>query len=72
MSTEFKIGEWVTCEGYTFVIVHIGDYCLPGTIITETAYFDVWYEGHITYHCEKATQKDIEFACKEMFIEGIW
>ena len=63
---EFKIGEWVTCDEYTFVIVHIGDCPVGGTTYEEESYFDIYYEGFITYHCRQASQEEIENACKVM------
>ncbi len=64
---DFKIGDWATCGDDTFVIVMIGDYSIPGTTYTEEdSYFDMWWRGYISYHCERATQEDIEKACSEM------
>ena len=28
--------------------------------------YDIYYQAHITYHCEKAKQEDIERVCAEM------
>lgn len=65
---KFKIGDWVTVEDYTFVIVRIGDYAIPGTTYTEEdAYFDMWYQGFVSCHCVEAKQEDIEKACFEMY-----
>lgn len=66
----FKIGDWVTAgdgnHAYTFVIAKIGDYTPGGSTHSDTGYFDMWWDGVLTYHCRKATQEEIEKACKEM------
>ena len=63
---DLKIGEWATDDDETFLIVKIDDWPIPGTTMDAPAYYDIYYGGHITYHCEPATQEEIERACKEM------
>ena len=48
------------------MIVHIGDCPVGGTTYEEESYFDIYYEGFITYHCRQASQEEIENACKVM------
>ena len=59
---EPKIGEWMVDEqsGDTFLILKIGEYCIPMSTCSVEAYFDIYYTEHITYHCRRATQKEIE------------
>lgn len=65
---KFKIGDWATDTGNneTFIILKIGDYPIPMTTFEEEAYYDIYYDAHITYHCKKAKQEDIERVCAGM------
>ena len=65
---DLKIGDWATdtCSNETFIILKEDEYCIPMTTYSEDAYFDIYYQGHVTYHCQKAKQKDIERVCLEM------
>jgi hypothetical protein len=65
---EFKIGDWVTDsnDNETFVILKIDDYYYGIAECPELSYYDIYYAGHIVYHCHAAKQKDIELACAEM------
>ena len=67
---EFKVGDWVFDEqtNETFLILKLGDESFDtdegaGEI---DAYIDIYYAPHITYHCIKAKQKNIEIVCLQM------
>ena len=68
MSKEIKIGEWVTDTQTqeTFVVLKIDNYPIQGTLESEKCYFDIYYQGHITYHCIRANQIDIEKECQNL------
>jgi len=63
---EFKIGDWLTCGDETFFVAKTGEGCVGGSWHTDWGYFDMWHEFYLTYHCEKATQAEIEQACKAL------
>jgi len=59
---DLKIGEWAVDEqtNEIFLILKIGEYCIPMSTMSEKAYFDIFYSSHVTYHCHRATQDEIE------------
>lgn len=65
---KLKIGDWATNieTNETFVILKIADAPIIGTTFEEESYYDLFYDTHITYHCRKATRKEIEKKCLEM------
>jgi len=60
--TELKIGEWAVDknDNTTFLILKIDYYCIPMSTYEVEAYYDIYYDAHITYHCRRATQEEIE------------
>ena len=56
---ELKVGKWATDNGETFLIVKEGEYCIPMSTFSEDAWFDIYAQGHIKFHCEKAKRKDL-------------